>query len=158
MTRGTWKGSGTFQTSGPDFTGLIEIGALLGAGVAVAMFVLEFIWYIVAFAAALVAGLVIAIVVMRRRMDARAAALEATRPARHAAILATDRPQSALRPHPQTVVHGNQTIVHGGNHYYLSTPEAVEALACAARGELPATQARPIPGPAGDAITERNLP
>lgn len=48
MSRGTWQGSGTWQTSGPDFTGLLVPVVLIGAAAGVAMFVLEFIWYIVA--------------------------------------------------------------------------------------------------------------
>ena len=71
--KGTWQGSGTFQTGGgPDLSGLIPVAVLVGVAYAVAVFVMEFIWYIVGFLAAVLVGVVIGAVLLRRRR-ARAA-------------------------------------------------------------------------------------
>ena len=47
--KGTWQGSGTWQTSGPDLTGLIIPAAIVGVAVAVVMVVMQFIVWILAF-------------------------------------------------------------------------------------------------------------
>ena len=82
--RGTWQGSGTWQTSGPD-PGLLGLAALVAVLYIVAEIVLQLIWYIAAFLAAVLIGAVIGAVLFRRSTRRHAAELEATRPARLAA-------------------------------------------------------------------------
>jgi hypothetical protein len=113
MTRGTWQGSGTWQTSGgPDLRGLIPVAVVVGVVYAVAEIVLELIWYIAAFLAAVIVGVVVGAVLLRRRTRAHAAVLEASRPARLAA--ATARPQVTATPPPAIVNnYGPQIHVYG---------------------------------------------
>jgi|HubBroStandDraft_6_1064221.scaffolds.fasta_scaffold49723_9 hypothetical protein len=60
MSRGTWTGSGTWQSSGPDLTALIVPAALIGGVVAMVAIVIEFAVLIAVFTGivlALFAGL-----------------------------------------------------------------------------------------------------
>jgi hypothetical protein len=134
--RGTWQGSGTWQTSGPDLGGLIGVAVLVGVACAVAEIVLEFLWYIAAFAAAAIAGLVIAAVVYRRKARARWDRMEATRPARHAAILAERKAELAGKAQPPAVEN------HVHYHVHVAGREAAAML----------------PGTAMDAIAEEDRP
>jgi hypothetical protein len=101
--RGTWQGSGTWQTSGPDLSGLVGVAALVAVAVAVMMFVLEFIWYIVAFLAAVAVGTVIGAVLLRRKTTRHAAELEATRANRLEAV--PSRRQVARANTPQAITN-----------------------------------------------------
>lgn len=46
MPTGTWKGSGTFTTTGPAFSDIIQIGALIGVAIGAALIIEAFMWEI----------------------------------------------------------------------------------------------------------------
>ena len=126
--RGTWTGSGTFKTSGgPDLFGLVLVAVVVGAAVAVAVavadFVAAYIWWIVGIAAVAGIGVVYFAVVYRRKLDAQAARLEATREVRHARIRAAEaaerKAQVTQGTQPQAIehhYHGPSIHIHGGGH------------------------------------------
>ncbi len=140
MTRGTWQGSGTWQTSGgPDLRGLIPVAVVVGVVYAVAEIVLELIWYIAAFLAAVIIGVVVGAVLLRRRTCAHAAVLEASRPARLAA--ATTRPQvTATVPAPTAIVN------HYGPQFHIYGAKGQDAATLLIR--------KALGGQAEDAFTE----
>jgi hypothetical protein len=120
--RGSWEGGGTWRTSGPDFTGLIPAAVVVGVVAGVAVVVAEFILYIVAFAAVVLAGLAAAAVVYSRKSRARWDRLEATRPARHAAILGPDSVPVTEGTPP---VIENHLHIH---HHYAASREPLPAI------------------------------
>jgi hypothetical protein len=135
--KGTWQGSGTWQSSGgPDLSGLIPVAVVIGVVVAVAVVVLEYLWIILAVSGAVAAGLAVGAVLVRRRLDRRAEALEATREARHAAL-------KAAGPPPLTA--GTPPAIEQHLHYHLHVD---------GRDAAPVIRTM-LPGTAGDAITER---
>jgi len=135
--KGSWEGSGTWQTSGFDWASLIGVAALAGVAAAVAMFVLEFIWYIVAILALLLAGFVIGLVWVLRTRPAREAKAAQLYAARFQAFREQPEPQVTATTVPQLEQH----VV---NFNFYGVPEDRQA----------AIIARAIPGTAGDAITE----
>jgi hypothetical protein len=84
--KGTWQGSGTWQTSGLDVGGLVAAAAAIAAACWAAEVVLQLLWYIVAVLGAAIVGTVLAVVAVQRRVHQHAAMLEATRPARLEAV------------------------------------------------------------------------
>ena len=130
MARGTWQGSGTWQTSGgPDLRGLIPVAVVVGVVYAVAEIVLELIWYIAAFLAAVIVGVVVGAVLLRRKTLQHAAELEATRPVRLAAASARQVAQAA----PAAIE------LHYHSHYHAAPDSPARIV---------------IPGTAGESITE----
>jgi hypothetical protein len=116
-----------------DLTGLLGLAVLVGAGAAVMLFILEFIWYIVAILTMAAAGFVIGGLTVRRKIRAHAAMLEATRPARLAA--ATARAQV-----PAAVPLAVEQHVH---YHYHAAPDSPARIV--------------VRGTAEDAIAEENL-
>ena len=110
--RGTWQGSGTWQTSGPD-PGLLGLAALVVVLYIVAEIVLQLIWYIAAFLAAVLIGAVVGAVLFRRSTRKHAAELEATRPARLA----------AATPRREVPAAGAPAIGAVYNFNFYGTPE-----------------------------------
>jgi hypothetical protein len=125
---------GTWQTSGFDFASLIGAAVLIGAAAAVMEFVLKFIWYIVAILAMVAIGFVIGLLSVRRKVREHAAELEATRPARHAAL-------APRREVPAALPLAIEQHVHYETHYHAAPDSPARIV---------------IPGHAGHAITEED--
>ena len=125
MTRGTWQGSGTFQTSGPDLDGLIVPVVLVAVAVAVIEFVLSIIvWLAIAAGVVLViaaAGLIWWLRGAPKRKAEYAALYAAAFKARRA-VTATAAPQVSAGTAPAIENHYH---VH---HHYAASPEPARAI------------------------------
>jgi hypothetical protein len=134
--KGTWQGSGTWQTSGLDVGGLVAAAAAIAAACWAAEVVLQLLWYIVAVLGAAIVGTVLAVVAVQRRVHQHAAMLEATRPARLEAV--TGRAVTTQAPPAIVNNYGPQIHVYGD------------------RGEQAAARIirQAIPGTAGDPYTK----
>jgi len=134
--RGTWEGRGTWQTSGPDLSGIAGPVAIAVVVVAVVEFILSIIVWL-AVAAGVVLVLVAAgLIWWLRGKPEREAEVAGLLAARHEALAATVKPQVTYAPVPALEQH-----VH--YHYH------------AADGRGPARIFTALPGQAGEAITER---
>ena len=139
--RGSWQGSGTWQTSGPDLGGLVVPVVIAVVVVAVVEFILSIIvWLAVAAGVVLVlaaAGLIWWLRGAPKRKAEYAAlyaaAFEARRPVQ--TVTATVIPQVQQPAQPEIHNHGPQFHFYGA-----ASPEAVRVI----RQALP-----------GEAITER---
>jgi hypothetical protein len=68
MARGTWQGSGTWQTGGgPDLTALIPVAVVAGVAYVVIQVIAALIWWIVGFVAVVVVAAVVLVVCRVRR-------------------------------------------------------------------------------------------
>lgn len=104
--KGTWTGSGTWKTSGPDFTGLLQLGALVGVIAGVAMVVIEYAWVIGIIAAVILVGAVIGLVWWLRTAPARDAEAAKRYAAHFRAAEATERRSQVTRAaQPQAIEH-----------------------------------------------------
>jgi hypothetical protein len=56
MPHGTWQGSGTWKSGGPDSSDVIQIAALVAVVVTVVMIVMAYAWLIISIGAVAVAG------------------------------------------------------------------------------------------------------
>src|SRR5579859_3401069 len=143
MTRGTWSGSGTFEvTSGGGHLAVLALlaGAAASAAAGVISWLAARIWWITGASAGTLALAVLAAVLLRRAMRRMRAADLAQLAASTAAISTGARSQ---------VTEGTPAAIT--NHYH--GPEFHFHGAAAAEAAVRAMQ-QPIPGQAGDAITE----
>jgi hypothetical protein len=139
--RGTWQGSGTWQTGGPDFTGLVGPVVLVAVAVAVIEFVLSIIvWVAIALGVVLVlvaAGLIWWLRGAPRRKAAYdaayRAAFEARRPVQ--TVTATVIPQVPAGARPTIEQHTHYHV-----HLGAAGPEAVHVIR-----SLPGTAGEPNP-------------
>jgi hypothetical protein len=138
--RGTWQGSGTWQSSGPDLGGLLVPVVLVAVVVAVVEFILSIIVWL-AIAAGIVLVLVAAGVVWwlrgapKRKAEYAAlyaAAFEARRPAQ--TVSATVAPQ--VRWPEQPAVTNNY-----GPQFHFSGPDAEAQMARVIRSAIRAGEA-----------------
>lgn len=127
--RGTWQGSGTWKTSGPDLDGLAVPVVLVAIAVAVVEFILSIIvWLAVAAGVVLVvaaAGLIWWLRGAPKRKAEYAAlyaaAFEARRPVQ--TVTATVIPQVAQPAQPVIHNHGPQFHIYGA-----ASPEAARVI------------------------------
>jgi hypothetical protein len=142
--KGTWQGSGTFQTSSADLGGLAGVAAPVAIAVVVVIIV-EFILSIIVWLA-IAAGIVLALAAAGliwwlrgapERKAAYDAAYRAAFEARRAAPAAAPQVRWPERPAVTNNYHGPQFHFHG--------PDAEAQMARVIRS---------LPGQAGDAITE----
>jgi hypothetical protein len=142
MSRGTRQGSGTWQSSGPDFEGLIGAAVLIGAA-AVVIGVLEWllarIWWVIGGTAVLIAIAVAGFVALSRWTGRREARF-AERRRLH--LAAAELPH----PPPPPVHTAPHTVITGGTHIWLAgIPDAAQA----------AVIRKAIPRTSGDTTTGR---
>lgn len=133
MTRGTWQGSGTWQTSGPDLRAVVLVAAVLllgGSGVAAKVASGLFAFVIIA-AVVVVLALAVTVFAIWRVSGGRGMVYRPNPPA----VTATGKPQVTQGTPPAIENHYH---VH---HHYADSRE-------------PARVFTAIPGHAEDAITE----
>lgn len=124
--RGTWQGSGTWQTSGPDLGGLIVPVVLVAVAVAVVEFILSIIVWI-----AVAAGVILVLVAAgliwwlrgapKRKAEYAAlyaAAFEARRPVQ--TVTATVIPQVRWPEQP--------AVTNNFNFYGVASPEVARII------------------------------
>ena len=130
--RGTWQGSGTWKSSGPDLDGLVVPVVLVAVAVAVVEFILSIIVWLAVAAGVVLVLAAAGLIWWLRGAPKRKAEVAALLAARHEALAATARPQVTYAPAPAVEQH-----VH---YHYHAAPDSPARIV--------------IPGTAGDAITE----
>jgi hypothetical protein len=147
MARGTWQGSGTWQTSGPGLGPLAAAAGIAVVVIGALEWLLARIWWLIGGTAVLAAAAIAAYIALARwtdRREARFADRRRTELAAQAAAELPHRPRPAAveaAPQPPAIVnhyHGPQITIYGR--------DGEEAAARIIRQALPGT--------AGEAITE----
>jgi hypothetical protein len=141
MARGTWQGSGTWQTSGPDLGPLAALAGIAVVVIGALEWLLARIWWLIGGTVLLVAVAAAAFVALSRWTERREARFAAQRRAQLAERAAAELP----RPQRPAVEAAPQTVITGGTHIWLGNmPDAAQA----------AIIRKALPGTAGDATTD----
>jgi hypothetical protein len=131
---------GTFQghTTGAEMGDIIQLGAIIGAGIGLALIIIEFAWLIITLGAVLVA---FRLYLLHRKTEAiKFIAAKAELVRQEQAGLAAAALERRMR-HELDVARAGATVIHN----VIDTAPLVAAITAATRPQEPQWSAQPVP-------------